>query len=123
MSSSDSQRSAPVNDFEEDPRYAASVREAWIAGAYWVVYTIVVTAVAWTLGYGKAAEEIRYVLGFPEWFLWSAGVATLVFCLIPYVLIRRYFVEVSLSPHGEDGDATTRTGDRTTLHDEAGDTA
>ena len=49
------------DDFEEDPRYRVSVREARIVIAYWVVFTVVVTAIAWGLGGNRSADEITFV--------------------------------------------------------------
>lgn len=85
-------------DFEEDPRYHIAVREAWIAFVYWVVYTVAVTGVAWSIGHGKSADEMNFILGFPDWFFWSAGVTTLIFCILPYFIIRYLFVNCSLLP-------------------------
>lgn len=57
---------------------------------------------AWTLGYGKEADQLDFILGFPSWFFWSAGVVTLIFCIIPYLLVKFFFSDVSLMPH-DDG--------------------
>jgi uncharacterized membrane protein YhdT len=84
------------DDFEEDPRYRVSVREARIVIAYWVVFTVVVTAIAWGLGGNRSADEITFVLGLPAWFFWSAVVASFVLSLVPMVLVRSVFTEVPL---------------------------
>lgn len=120
MNTKGSRQSAVEHDFEEDPRYAASLREAWIAGAYWVAYTVVVTTVAWVLGYGKTADELHFIWGFPAWFFWSAGVATLIFCIIPYFLIRYLFTEVSLLPHDEKVSFPAGHRDGALVDDETG---
>jgi uncharacterized membrane protein YhdT len=86
------------DDFEEDPRYRVSVREARIVIAYWVVFTIVVTAIAWGLGGNRSADEITFVLGMPAWFFWSAVVASFVLSLVPMFLVRSMFKEVPLGP-------------------------
>lgn len=85
------------DDFEEDPRYRVSVREAWIVVAYWVAFTVVLTAVAWGLGGGRSADEITFVLGFPTWFFWSAIVAAVALSIVPVFLVRGFFTEVSLA--------------------------
>jgi uncharacterized membrane protein YhdT len=89
-------------DFEEDPRYRVSVREARIVIAYWVVFTVVVTAIAWGLGGNRSADEITFVLGMPAWFFWSGVVASFVLSLVPMFLVPSMFKEV---PLGVDPDA------------------
>lgn len=117
----ESRQSVPEQDFEEDPRYTASLREAWIAAAYWAIYTVVITTVAWVMGYGKTAAELDFIFGFPAWFFWSAGVATLIFCIIPYFLIKYLFTEVSLLPHGEDSNSpASRPPRESAVDDETG---
>ena len=88
-------------DFEEDPRYAQANREAWWAIAYWAAYTVVVTGSAWILGYDKPADELGFILGFPTWFFWSVLMSSLLFAIIPVLIIRRSFVDMPLDAHGE----------------------
>lgn len=88
-------------EFEEDPRYAIAWRELWIAVGYWLAFTIAVTGSAWLLGGGKDAGELTFVLGFPTWFFWSILVCSLVFSIVPYFLVKRWFTDVPLSPDGE----------------------
>ncbi len=95
------------DDFEEDPRYRVSVREARIVIAYWVVFTVVVTAIAWGLGGNRSAGEITFVLGMPAWFFWSGVVASFVLSLVPMFLVRSMFTEV---PLGEDAETPTSAG-------------
>lgn len=97
------------NDFEEDPRYGVATREMWIAVAYWVVYTVAVTGVAWSIGHGKPASEVKFIAGFPDWFFWSAGVTTLIFCIVPYFITKYLFVDCSLSPDPSE-DVTAERG-------------
>ena len=92
------------DDFEEDPRYRVSVKEAWIVLAYWLVFTVVVTGVAWVLGGNRSADEITFVLGFPAWFFWSGIVASLALSVVPIFLVRSFFSDVDLA---EDPDVET----------------
>lgn len=88
-------------DFEEDPRYAQANKEAWWAIGYWLAFTVVVTGLAWWLGYDKPADELDFVLGFPAWFFWSVLMTSVVFSVIPVWIIRRRFVDVPLTPDGQ----------------------
>lgn len=87
--------------FEEDPRYEQANREARWAIAYWLAFTVVVTGLAWWLGYGRPADELSFILGFPAWFFWSVLVTSVVFSAIPVWIIRRYFEDVPLTRDGQ----------------------
>lgn len=95
------------HDFEEDPRYRVSVREARIVIAYWVLFTVVVTGIAWGLGGNRSADEITFVLGMPAWFFWSGVVASFVLALVPIFLVRSMFTDV---PLGVGADALSEDG-------------
>ena len=87
-------------DFEEDPRYAQANREAMWALGYWLTFTVVVTGLAWWLGYGTPADELDFILGFPSWFFWSVLVTSAVFSAAPPWIIRRFFKDVPLTRDG-----------------------
>jgi uncharacterized membrane protein YhdT len=91
-------------DFTEDPRYAASRREMIISFVYFGVYTFVLIGVAWLIGGGKDADEIGFILGFPDWFFWSAYVGGATFSVVPYFLVKYWFVDMPLSASGEDSE-------------------
>ena len=93
---------AVEDDFTEDPRYEASRKEMIISFVYFGVYTFVLIAVAWVMGGGKDANEIGFILGFPDWFFWSAFVGGAIFSVIPYFLVRYWFADMPLSASGED---------------------
>lgn len=87
-------------DFEHDPRYAVANREALVGAAFWLTFTVLISAIAWVIGAHKKASELTFVLGFPAWFFWSCLVATILLSLVPAVLVRRYFTEMPLSADG-----------------------
>ena len=97
-------------EFEEDPRYEQANREALWAIGYWLAFTVVVTGLAWWLGYNKPADELSFVLGFPAWFFWSVLVTSVVFSVIPLWIIRRSFVDVPLTPDGQSQPVSTTEG-------------
>jgi uncharacterized membrane protein YhdT len=90
------------DEFTEDPRYDASRREMLISFVYFGFYTFVLIAVAWVIGGGKDANEIGFILGFPDWFFWSAFVGGLIFSVIPYFLVKYWFQDMPLSASGDD---------------------
>ncbi|QFG68427.1 YhdT family protein [Ornithinimicrobium pratense] len=103
MSSHSASSSATAEDFEEDPRYRISQREALMCLTYWVVYTACSVTVAWLLG-NRDSSEIGFVLGFPDWFFWSAIGVTAVFAtVVPYLMVRLAFTDVDLEPRPRYG--------------------
>jgi uncharacterized membrane protein YhdT len=94
----------PQADFEEDPRYRIAVREMGIGVAYWLAFTAVVSLSAWLIGGNKEAEELTFILGFPDWFFWSCLVSCAAFSILPFVLVRYLFTDMPLSPDGRPSD-------------------
>lgn len=106
MSTSPQSQAPPAADFEEDLRYRVSQREAWICLAYWASYTALAVAIAWLMGH-RDASEIGFVMGFPDWFFWSAIALTAVFAtVVPYFMVRLLFTDLDLEPRPEDGSDT-----------------
>lgn len=96
------------DDFEEDPRYKVSQREALMCVAYWLSFTALSVCVAWLMGH-RNASQIDFVLGFPDWFFWSAiGVPFVFATVVPYLMVRLFFTDVDLEPRprAEDGPET-----------------
>lgn len=83
-------------DFETDSRYPQANKEAFVAFLYWLVYLILISVVALSLGLNKPAKDIHFIFGFPKWFFWSAGVATLVLCVLPYFVVKIFYRDYSL---------------------------
>jgi uncharacterized membrane protein YhdT len=91
-------------DWTEDPRYRVSARESVVTAAYFGVYIVLTIGTAWLLGGGKQADEIDLVLGFPAWFFWSTFALGGLFCVVPYLLVRHYFTDMSLEPEDDTPD-------------------
>lgn len=103
------------DDFPEDPRYKISVKEMAISLAYWAVTTAAIIGVAWGIGGGKTARELDFVLGFPAWFFWSAFGGGVFMCVLAFVVVRRYFTNMSLEaddPQQVPGTAQPEEGAR-----------
>lgn len=112
MSSHPHSSPALAEDFEEDPRYRVSQREALMCLAYWVLYTACSVTVAWLLG-SRDFSDIGFVLGFPDWFFWSAIAVTAIFAtIVPYLMVRLAFTDMDLEPrprygHGSDTEVSS----------------
>lgn len=89
-------------DFEEDPRYRVTNREALLAVVYWIAFTLIIAAIAWLLGGGKSAGELNFLLGFPQWFFWSCLVAAIVLSFVPPIIVRLFYTEVPLEASAKE---------------------
>src|SRR5699024_9561637 len=92
-------------NFEVDRRYRQANKDALVAFLYWVVYLVLASVVALGLGLNKPAEDIDFILAFPAWFFYSAGVVLVVLCILPYFLVRFFYRDYSLDAEepGADG--------------------
>jgi uncharacterized membrane protein YhdT len=109
-------RTSPAEDFEHDPRYAVSLREAWWCVAYWAAFTTVMVVIAWGIAGDRDPAETTYIMGFPEWFFWTGIVTVAVFCVVPFFMVRFLFTDLDLEPEpdrvGDGRGGDSRTGER-----------
>ena len=75
-------------DFEHDPRYAISLREAWICVAYWAAFTSIMTGIAWAIAGNRDPAQTTYIFGFPEWFFYTGIVVVAIFCIVPFFMVQ-----------------------------------
>ena len=92
-----------TEDFEHDPRYAISLREAWICVAYWAAFTVVMVVIAWGIAGNRDPEQTTYIIGFPEWFFYTGIVVVGIFCIVPFFMIKFLFTDVDLEPRPGQG--------------------
>lgn len=59
---------------QEDPLLTSARREMIITVGIWAIAMIYTVGVSVVWGYGRKAETLTYVLGFPDWIFW--GVVT-----------------------------------------------
>lgn len=107
------ERTAAVEEFEHDPRYVVSLKEAWICVAYWALFTILMTGIAWGIAGHRDPAETTYIAGFPDWFFWTGIVVVGIFSIVPFFMIKFFFTEVDLEPKpGKAAGADTTEGGR-----------
>jgi hypothetical protein len=54
-----------------DPLVRSAFREAVVVSLIWLSAMVWSVGVSWWLGYGRSEQELRLVLGFPEWVFWG----------------------------------------------------
>ncbi|GAA1190366.1 hypothetical protein GCM10009585_03900 [Brevibacterium paucivorans] len=89
--------------FEEDPRYRVAGRESLLCVGYWTAFTVGAVVIAWALGH-RDATEIEFIMGFPDWFFWSAIVFTgFMSVIVPFLLVKFGFTDMDLEPEPRTG--------------------
>ncbi len=66
---------------EIDPLVASSKREALFAASLWLAATIYTVGYCSLFGYQRAADDLKFVMGIPDWVFWGI-VAPWTFCTI-----------------------------------------
>jgi hypothetical protein len=90
---------------QEDPVLRSSRREALVVLGVWL------GALAWTVGYcvrhgyGRAADDLTFVLGFPDWVFWGIVLPWLVCTAIAIVFAFGFMRDDPLGDEVEESDA------------------
>ena len=90
--------------FEEDPRYRQCNREALISVAVFLVSFVIIGGVSLLLGYGKPADEISLIVGFPTWYFYGVVVGGILIALLPIPVVLLFFKEMSIEAVDEGGE-------------------
>jgi uncharacterized membrane protein YhdT len=88
--------------FEEDPRYRQCNREALISVAVFLVSFVIIGGVSLLLAYGKPAEEMRLIAGFPAWFFYGVVVGGIGIALLHIPVVWFFFKEMSIEAVDEE---------------------
>lgn len=92
-------------EFKEDPRFKQCNRELWYTLALFVINVVIVGGTALAMGYNKPADEVTMVWGFPAWFFWGGLIGSLVFCILPVLMVKYLFKEMSIEAENDgEGD-------------------
>src|SRR4051794_16822223 len=92
----------------DDPVLVSSRREALIVLAIWLAamtYTVGFCAIH---GYGRKADDLRYVYGFPDWVWWGVVVPWCVCLVVSWIFAGVYMRDEDL---GEDPSETELAGE------------
>ena len=76
----------------ELPLLKSARREALVAFSIWLMATIYSVVYCTLFGYGRTAESLTFVLGFPDWVFWGIvlpwGVCTIVSSLFAFWVMK-----------------------------------
>lgn len=90
---------------QEDPVLTSSRREMLIAFGIWIAATAYSAGYCSLYGYGRTAESLRFVFGFPDWIFWGI-VVPWGLCVIASGIFAFCFMrdEELGDPHPEESD-------------------
>ena len=60
-----------TNAPEDDPVLKSATREALLIGAAWFAAAAYTTGYCYWNGYGRSAQDLRFVWGVPDWVFWG----------------------------------------------------
>jgi uncharacterized membrane protein YhdT len=66
----------------EDPVVSSSRREAIIAIALWLVAMIYTVGYCYAYGYQRPPEDLRFILGVPDWVFWGIFAPWIVWTIV-----------------------------------------
>jgi hypothetical protein len=99
---------SPDNPWPEDPVLVSARREAlFVAGLFLAAMLYTVSYCAW-FGYDLAAEDLRFVWGFPEWVFWGIVIPWGV-CLVISTWFAFFFMRDD--PLDDGGETTPEAGE------------
>ncbi|MET3699799.1 uncharacterized membrane protein YhdT [Bacillus oleivorans] len=88
-------------EFIEDKRFAQCTKEMWATIGLFVINILLVGGVSLLIGFNKTADSMSYILGFPAWFFWGGIIGTLIFCILPYFMIKYFYKDISIEAEDE----------------------
>ncbi|MED3549913.1 YhdT family protein [Cytobacillus praedii] len=88
-------------DFIEDSRFAQCDKEMRVTMWLFVINILLVGGVSLWIGLNKPAASMNYILGFPAWFFWGGLVANVIFCILPYFMVKFFYKDMSIEAEDE----------------------
>lgn len=84
------------NHIQEDPRYVICTREMFTVLGFFIVNLLIVIGLSMGIGLNKPADEVKLIMGFPDWFFWSSFIGSIILIILTYLMVKFLFTEVSL---------------------------
>ncbi|MCF6466167.1 YhdT family protein [Clostridium sp. Cult2] len=88
-------------NFVEDPRYKQCNKEAIIGSILGILNLI------WWYGWGyglgsKPVSEYKFIMGLPTWFFMSSIVGAILFTVLAFIMVDKFFVDMPLERMTEE---------------------
>jgi uncharacterized membrane protein YhdT len=94
----------------EDPVVTSSRREAVFALALWVVTLAYTVGYCHAFGYYRSPDDIRFILGIPDWILWGVFAPWLACTIISSLFAKFVMRDAHIGEDDSSSDAVDRPG-------------
>jgi fatty acid desaturase len=106
-------------DYEPDPLYINSRREALVLLAIFAAASIYTIVVCWIFGYGRDPSEVATYLGIPDWVMWGVFLPWTV-CALVTVWFCFYFMADDPLEEEETAEGTAGASEESSRESRAG---
>src|SRR5688572_2414446 len=100
---------------DDDPVLASSRREALLVGVVWLGAIVYTTTYCYRNCYGRTAESLLFVLGFPDWVFWGIilpwGLCLAFTGWFAFGIMSDHIMDEDLPDDPSHGDPATRADD------------
>ena len=83
---------SPTEELDEDPVLKSGRREMLVAGAFWLAALVWTCGYCGLYGYHLKPEDLKFVLGFPDWIFWGV-VCPWVLCVLISGVFAFFFMQ------------------------------
>ena len=94
----------------EDPLLRSGRREALAVMATWLAALSYTVTYSYKHGYGRALEDLRFVLGFPDWVFWGILIPWGSCFLVSYLFSHVFMVDGDLGENRSDSTTDQQRG-------------
>ncbi len=92
-----------MNEPTEDPVLKSARREAIVVFVTWVCALTYTVTYCYLNGYGRPAEDLKFVLGIPDWVFWGIVAPWAVCFVLAYWFSHRFMRDEDLGEELEEG--------------------
>ncbi|WP_411843792.1 DUF997 family protein [Salinicoccus sp. HZC-1] len=85
----------------EDRRFKQTYKEMIYTLLFFIFNILLVFALAFIPGYNVDAHEIDLIFGFPAWYFYGVILATILLCILTYLMVKFLFKDMSLDAYEE----------------------
>lgn len=94
----------------EDPLLRSGRREALAVMATWLAALSYTVTYSYKHGYGRALEDLRFVLGFPDWVFWGVLLPWGICFLVSYLFSHVFMTDGDLGENRADSTPDQQRG-------------
>lgn len=99
-----------MSERREDPLLRSGRREALVVMATWLAALCYTVMYSYKHGYGRAFEDLRFVLGLPDWVFWGVLLPWGICFLVSYLFSHVFMTDGDLGENRTDSTTDQQPG-------------